>query len=141
MATPTLEKLEKELTEYERQYWQALQRRDTAKALELTDFPCLLTGSRGVMRVDEQAFIKMMESPRDTVQSAELSNITVKRLSEDVAVVAYQVHEQLLVEGKPVSFDAADSSTWIRRNGRWVCAVHTESIAGDSYGRDRQQAS
>jgi hypothetical protein len=138
MATPTLEK---ELTGYERQYWQAMQRRDTKKALELTNFPCLLTGSKGVMRVDEQAFIKMMESPRDTMQSAELSNIMVQRLSEDVAIVAYQVHEELLVEGKAVSFDAADSSTWIRRDGRWVCAAHTESIAGDSYGRDRKQAS
>jgi hypothetical protein len=24
------------------------------------------------------------------------------------------------------------------RNGRWLCALHTQSIAGDPFGRDRQ---
>jgi hypothetical protein len=33
----------------------------------------------------------------------------------------------------------ADSSTWVRRNGRWLCALHTEAIAGDPFGRDRQR--
>jgi hypothetical protein len=33
---------------------------------------------------------------------------------------------------------AADSSTWVRRDGRWVCAVRTESLSGDPFGRDRQ---
>jgi hypothetical protein len=35
--------------------------------------------------------------------------------------------------------DAADSSTWVRRNGRWLCALHTEAILGDPFGRDRQR--
>ncbi len=39
---------------------------------------------------------------------------------------------------KPVELDAADASTWVRRSGKWLCALHTESIAGDSYGRDRR---
>ena len=34
--------------------------------------------------------------------------------------------------------DAADASTWVRRNGRWVCALHTESLKGDPFGRDRR---
>jgi hypothetical protein len=28
----------------------------------------------------------------------------------------------------------------VRRGGRWVCALHTEAIAGDPYGRDRRPA-
>jgi hypothetical protein len=56
-----------------------------------------------------------------------------------LAIVAYQVHEELTVDGKPVTLDAADSSTWVRRNGRWLCALHTEAIAGDPFGRDGQQ--
>jgi hypothetical protein len=32
------------------------------------------------------------------------------------------------------------SSTWVRRNGRWLCALHTEAIAGDPFGRDRLPA-
>ena len=52
--------------------------------------------------------------------------------------MAYQVHEELTVEGKPLTLDAADASTWVRRDGTWRCALHTESIAGDPFGRDRR---
>jgi hypothetical protein len=41
------------------------------------------------------------------------------------------------VDGKAVTLDAADASTWVRRDGRWRCALHTESIQGDPFGRDR----
>jgi uncharacterized protein DUF4440 len=62
----------------------------------------------------------------------------VRSLGDGVAIVAYQVHEELTVDGKPVTLDAADASVWVRRDGRWLCAMHTESIAGDPFGRDRQ---
>jgi hypothetical protein len=61
-------------------------------------------------------------------------------LSDDVAIVAYTVHEDLTVEGKPVSLDAAESSTWVRRDGNWLCAMHTEALTGDPFGRDRVRA-
>ena len=49
-----------------------------------------------------------------------------------------RVHEDLTVEGEPVSLDAADASVWVRREGHWRCAMHTESITGDPFGRDRR---
>jgi hypothetical protein len=60
----------------------------------------------------------------------------VRQLNDDVAVLAYTVHEDLTVDGKPVTLDAAESSTWVRRDGHWACAMHTESITGDPFGRD-----
>ena len=51
--------------------------------------------------------------------------------------VGREVHEELTVDGKPLTLDAADTSTWVRREGRWLCALHTEAIAGDPFGRDR----
>jgi len=48
------------------------------------------------------------------------------------------VKEVLTVEGKPVTIDASDSSTWVRRDGNWVCALHTEALTGDPFGRDRR---
>jgi hypothetical protein len=61
-------------------------------------------------------------------------------VGDDVALVAYKVRESLTVDGKPLEFEAADSSTWIRSNGRWLCAMHSESITGDPFGRDRRPA-
>jgi hypothetical protein len=46
------------------------------------------------------------------------------------------VKEEMTVDGKPVTIDAADASTWVRRNGKWRCAMHAESIKGDPFGRD-----
>jgi hypothetical protein len=61
----------------------------------------------------------------------------VRVLADDAAILAYTVHERLTVDGEPVTIDAADASTWVRRDGQWRCALHTESIAGDPFGRDR----
>jgi uncharacterized protein DUF4440 len=65
-------------------------------------------------------------------------DVQVRQIGDDVAILAYKVHEELTVDGKPVKLDAADASTWVRRDGRWLCALHTEAIAGDPFGRDRK---
>jgi hypothetical protein len=64
-------------------------------------------------------------------------DVQVRVLGKDAAVLAYTVHERVTVDGKSLTMDAADASTWVRRNGRWVCALHTESLKGDPFGRDR----
>jgi uncharacterized protein (TIGR02246 family) len=134
MSTTTLEA---ELLGLEKQYWQALKDNDLDTALRLTDEPCLLTGAQGVGLVDRKTLAAMMKSASYTLNRFELKNVQVRPLRDDVAVIAYQVHEELTVEGKPVVLDATDSSVWVRRDGRWLCAHHTESIAGDPFGRDR----
>jgi hypothetical protein len=81
----------------------------------------------------------MMDTAAWTLDDFRFSDgAEVRRLTDDVAIVAYKVHEDLTVEGKPVMLDAADTSVWVRRDGRWLCALHTESLSGDPYGRDRQ---
>jgi hypothetical protein len=40
------------------------------------------------------------------------------------------VSEELIVDGKPKMLEAFDSSVWVRRDGGWVCAAHTETLAG-----------
>ena len=41
------------------------------------------------------------------------------------------------VDGKDVDLEAFDASVWRREQGQWTCVLHTESIAGDPFGRDR----
>jgi hypothetical protein len=89
--------------------------------------------------VDRKTLAAMIKSASYTLHRFELKEgAQVRLLGDDVAIVAYQVHEELTVDGKPVALDAADSSTWVRRDGRWLCAMHTEAIAGDPFGRDRR---
>lgn len=135
MATTTLTS---ELLDLENQYWQAIQKKDVDAAMRLTDEECIVTGAQGVGRISRKALSDMLAKAPYTLKSFAIQDAEVRELRDDIAVVAYKVHEELTVDGKPVQLDAADASTWVRRNGRWVCALHTESILGDPFGRDRR---
>jgi hypothetical protein len=79
----------------------------------------------------------MVRASKWKLESFDIKNPIARALGDDVGVIAYNVHEVLDVEGERVELDAADSSTWVRRGGQWVCALHTESLAGDPFGRDK----
>jgi ketosteroid isomerase-like protein len=135
MANTTLGR---ELLDLENQYWQAMKEKDVDAAMRLTDEECIVTGAQGVGRVDRQALGDMLKNAPYTLHSFELKDAEVRQIRDDVAVVAYKVHEDLTVDGKPVKLEAADASTWVRRGGKWLCALHTEAITGDPFGRDRR---
>jgi uncharacterized protein (TIGR02246 family) len=130
--------IEAQLLDLEKQYWQAIKDRDVQAAMRLTDDPCIVTGAQGVARVTRQAFAAMLQAGGYTLHEFILSDVQVRVLSEDVAILAYKVKELLTVDGRPLTLEAADSSTWVRREGQWMCALHTEALPGDPFGRDRQ---
>ena len=132
--------VEHELLDLERRYWQAIQDKDIDAAMRLTDDPCIVTGAQGVASIDRATFEQMMESAAYTLDRFEISDdAQVRMIGDDVGILAYKVREELTVDGKALTLDAAEASTWVKRDGRWVCALHTESISGDPFGRDRQQ--
>lgn len=131
--------LEKELLTLEKQYWQALKEKNADAAMRLTDDPCIVVGAQGPALMRKHALAAMIKAAPYTLHAFDIKdNVQVRLLSDDVAVLAYKVHESLTVDGKPVTLDAADASTWIKRDGSWLCALHTESILGDPFGRDRR---
>jgi len=129
--------IEAQLLEMEKKYWQAIKDRDVQAAMRLTDDPCIVTGAQGVARISQKQFASMLQAGGWTLHHFDLSDVQVRVLSEDVAILAYKVKEVLTVEGKPLTLEASDSSTWVRRDGNWVCALHTEAVLGDPFGRDR----
>ncbi|HEY4733458.1 MAG: nuclear transport factor 2 family protein [Gemmatimonadaceae bacterium] len=130
--------IEAQLLDLEKQYWTAIMNRDVQAAMRLTDDPCIVTGAQGVGRISQKAFADMLQAGGWTLHSFDLSEVQVRVLSEDVAVLAYKVKETMTVEGKPLTLEASDSSTWVKRDGNWVCALHTEALIGDPFGRDRR---
>ena len=130
-----------ELTELlgslEHRFWDAMVERDAAAATALSDEPTVVAGASGAASIDRATLGAMMTSGGWTLRSYAITDLLVHRVTDDVVVVAYRVHEDLEVDGEDVALDAADASTWVRRDGTWVCALHTESVLGDAYGRDR----
>ena len=130
-----------ELLELENEYWRAIQDQDADTVMRLSDDPCTIAGAQGVRSIDRRTLAGLMKDTPYTLHSFHIADgARVQMLGNDVAIVAYDVHEDLTVDGELVSLDAADTSTWVRRNGSWVCALHTESLHGDPYGRDRSRA-
>jgi ketosteroid isomerase-like protein len=132
--------IEAKLMDYEKQYWQAIKDRDVPAAMRLTDDPCIITGAQGVARITRTAFAGMLQAGGWTLHEFTLSEMQLRLLGDDVAIIAYKVKEQLTVDGKSLTVEAADSSTWIRREGQWMCALHTEALLGDPFGRDKRPA-
>jgi uncharacterized protein (TIGR02246 family) len=116
-----------ELIELEKRYWRAIQDGDVETALSMTEDPCLIAGERGVTAVGAAQFRQIMQARTNKIDDVELSDVQVRMLTNDVAIVVYKVHERLTADGKATELDAADASTWVRRSGRWVCALHTEA--------------
>jgi len=127
--------IRKELVGLEKQYWNAVKDRDASTAASLSHDPCIVVGAQGVGELDNSSLAKMMQGATYELKDFSFDDIHVRRITDDVAVVAYKVKEDLVVEGKKLKLEANDSSIWVRRGGQWTCVVHTESIAGDPFGR------
>ena len=128
-----------EIVALEHKFFEAMQKRDIEAAKRLTADPCIVAGAQGVAQIDRETFGKMMSDGKWTLTSFDITDVKVQALGEDMAVIGYKVREDLILDGKTLVLEAADASTWVRRNGAWVCALHTEAVLGDAYGRDRRK--
>lgn len=131
---------EQELFEVEKRFWDAMKQKDARTAEKLTDNNCIVVGAQGVSAIDRKTMAKMTTEGQWDLQqyTFDSKNAQVRFIADDIAIVAYKVNEHLVVDGKTLPIEANDSSVWVRRDGEWLCALHTESLAGDPYGRDRR---
>ena len=112
-----------EISKLERKYWDAMNSQDYETVKDLTKFPCLVVGKRGVMSVDEPAYRKMFE--QGAGKKMQVKNITDEQIemAEDHALIAYVI--ELDYDGRAMK--CACTSTWVKEGGNWRCAMHTEA--------------
>jgi Domain of unknown function (DUF4440) len=127
---------DQELIDLEKRYWEAIQKRDGATATRLSDARCLVVGPQGIGKLDREGLAGLVENPPHELKRWRLDgDVHVSTIADGVALVAYKVNEEMVVDGQTTTLEAYDSSVWVRRDGGWVCAAHTETLAGDPYGR------
>ena len=136
MAKPAMEQ---ELIDVEKRFWDAMKDKDARSAGQMTDDGCIIVGAQGVSAIDAKMMEKMTTEGKWQLKQYEFNveKARVRFIGDDVAIVAYSVNERVVVEGETLPIEANDSSVWVRRDGEWLCALHTESLAGDPFGRDR----
>lgn len=131
---------EQELFDVEMRFWNAMQAKDARAAQQLTDDGCVIVGAQGVSAIDSATMAKLTTEGQWQLKRFAFADGArhVRFVSDDIAIVAYTVTEQLVVGDRPLEITANDASVWVRRAGAWRCALHTESLAGDPFGRDRR---
>ena len=127
-----------EILALETKFWQSMIDKNSDAGAQLIAEPSFVTGAQGVSSIDRKSFAKMMEMGDWVLHAYEFSDVNVEAVADDVAIIAYKVREELTVDGKKFTMEAADASTWVRDAKGWRCALHTESVLGDPYGRDRR---
>jgi ketosteroid isomerase-like protein len=129
-------KREDEIIALEKRFWQTMIDRDVDTAAGLMADRSIVTGAQGASTIDRKAFAKMMSGGQWTLKAFAFDKTQVLFAGDDVAVIAYEVTEELEVDGKPLTLVAYDASTWSRADGgQWKCVLHTESVKGDPFGR------
>jgi ketosteroid isomerase-like protein len=117
-----------QIIELEKKYWQGMENHDYETVKNLTRFPCIIAGKNGVQNVDEANFKKMFESGNGhKMKVLNFSDIETQLLAENTAVIAYAIELEIMNEKQKTPMKCACTSTWIKENNNWVCALHTET--------------
>jgi hypothetical protein len=121
-----------EIVALERDYWDAMKRKDGKRTAQLSGKLSLTTGARGVSTISKDKMGKMTEEGKWTLESYSFDNVEVVTPTPDVAIIAYTVTQNVMMDGKKQELRAADSSTWIRGADGWECHAHSETILKDA---------
>jgi ketosteroid isomerase-like protein len=112
----------------EKKYWTAMIEHDLQTAVSLTDFPCVVAGPQGARSVDRDEFEQMFNSHEHSIRDVDFQGEPeVRMVNPGTAVIAYKVRTTISADGHKREMDSVDTSTWIKRDGNWVCAMHTET--------------
>src|ERR1051325_9757414 len=108
--TPTLSPTisDQELLALERRYWDAIRSRDARTVNRLTDQQSTVAGPSGVSGWNAEDVAKAFESPQYTITDYRIDpeSVRVNHIRDDVVSIAYGVHEDMEVDGKPIKLDA-----------------------------------
>lgn len=113
----------------ERAFWKSLVDRDADAATAMLAPQALMVSSHGAMQFDPPQYAKMLQDPKHGLLDYKLSDMEVMFPSQDVAIATYKANQTMAMDGKEITQDVVDSSTWVRLGGTWKCVAHTESEA------------
>ena len=122
----TKSKHQAEIETLERAFWESMVDNDPKVATGMLTEPALMVSGHGAMRFDHAAYTRMATDTKHRVLEYGISGMEVLSPSDAVAIATYHVHQKMEMDGKPMEMDAVDSSTWVKIDGDWKCAAHTE---------------
>jgi ketosteroid isomerase-like protein len=124
-----MEQSRRDIEQLENAFWKSLVDRDADAATAMLAPQALMVSSHGAMQFDPPQYAKMLQDPKHGLLDYKLSDMEVLFPSEDVAIASYKANQTMAMDGKELTQDVVDSSSWVRMGGTWKCVAHTESEA------------
>lgn len=117
-----------DIIDLETRFWQTMVDKDADAAAGMIADKALMAGTHGTMTMDPAKYRQMTNEGKWTLATFAFSDVEVVLPATDTAVIAYKVHQTGQMNDKPMDLTCADSTTWVKQDGEWKCALHTESI-------------
>lgn len=117
------------LFDLETKFWQSMVDHETDVALNLLCDSALMVSAHGVMKFDHAGYRQMVEHGAMVVNSFELSDMEVVFANDSTAILSYHVKQNVAPRGKGAAIEQEmrDTSTWVKTDHGWRCAMHTET--------------
>ena len=118
------------LIDLENKFWQSMVDQDTDTALAMLSEPALMVSPHGAMQFDHAGYRRMAEQGSMVLKDYQLSDMRVLSPSDGTAILTYTVEQSLSPRGEAdrgMTQKMTDTSVWVRREGQWRCAMHTET--------------
>lgn len=133
---------EQQIIDLEQEFWRTIMEKDTDASVAMLPDRSMVVGAQGAAVLTRDDYRRMAEQAEGSwkLKSFRLDDVSVMFPRADVAVIAYTVTEEMDVEDQSLTLKAADTTTWVREDGGWRACLHTESLLGDPFGRDRTTA-
>ena len=116
-----------EILALEAKFWQAMCDEDIDAAIAMLDSEAAVAGMHGIGHFDHAGYKRMAEQGGAKIISFKFSDEKVIFPTPDVAIVTYTVEQTFDLHGEPHQMTSYDTTTWVRKNGAWLAAVHTET--------------
>ena len=81
----------------------------------------------GIHHFSPSEYLSMAQTDQTKLTIFEFSNEKVIFPIADVAVATYEVKQVFEMAGKSHEMICFDTTTWVKNNGRWLAAAHTET--------------
>jgi len=123
----SMTKQQNEIVELEKAFWDSIVDGKPEVATEILTEPAMMVSGHGATKFDHATYRKMASDEKYKLVDYTMSDMDVIFPRDDVAIASYHVVQNMVMEGKPMQMDVYDTSTWVKVEGRWRCATHTES--------------
>lgn len=124
-----------EIMQLETEFWQSLLDDEPERAAALLTETATSVAKFGIHHFTPAEYITMARKGPAKLTAFAFSNDKVLFPTPDVAIATYEVEQKFEMNGELQEMVCLDTTTWVRRDGRWLAAAHTETAKQEMHNR------